>query len=238
MQIGWAQLARNRTGSNTSKWLALTFALLIHAIILSVPIVRQLAPGIEPDRRIEVQLLKDQTQTTTPQTAVTVPTPLPQPVPAPPRVEPPKPVTRIAEKPAEPPPHILPAPLQRQRDFEQLGAEEKNRLTNVILSRQFITEKSVTEQLFGTPLEQHHSEWQKEFHIPQRQNLVTMLNRPMQDLPFAYTPGLVHFAYAPGVKGDLQRFWDVITPEFGWKTKNGTEFRCVWLLVVAGCGWK
>ena len=68
--------------------------------------------------------------------------------------------------------------------------------------------------------------------------MLTMLNRPMQDLPFEYTPGLVHFAYVPGVRGDLQRFWDVITPEFGWRTNNGTEVRCKLLLVVIGCGWK
>jgi len=238
MQNGQAQLARKRTGSSTSTWLALTAALLIHAIILSIPVVRQLAPGIEPDPRIEVQLLGSHPQATSPQVNIALPTPLPEPVPEPLQAESPKPLARIVEKPTEPPPHFLPAPLQRQRDLKQLSAEEKNRLTTVILSRQFITEKSVTEQLFGKPLEQHHTEWQREFHIPQKQDLLAMLNRPMQDLPFAYKPGLIHFAYAPGVKGDLQRFWDVITPEFGWKTKNGTEFRCVWLLVVAGCGWK
>jgi hypothetical protein len=68
--------------------------------------------------------------------------------------------------------------------------------------------------------------------------MIAMLDQPMQKVPFAYTPGLVKFAYAPGVKGDLQRFWDVITPEFGWRTKNGTEFRCVWVLIIGGCGWK
>ena len=65
-----------------------------------------------------------------------------------------------------------------------------------------------------------------------------MLDQPMPDLPFAYTRGLVKFAYDPGLKGDLQRFWDVITPEFGWRTKNGTEFRCIWVLIIGGCGWK
>jgi len=65
-----------------------------------------------------------------------------------------------------------------------------------------------------------------------------MLEQPLPDMPFAYTPGLVNFDYDPGVKGDLQRFWDVITPEFGWRTNNGTEFKCVWVLVIAACGWK
>ena len=65
-----------------------------------------------------------------------------------------------------------------------------------------------------------------------------MLDQPLPDLPFAYTHGLVNFAYEPGVKGDLQRFWDVITPEFGWRTKYGTEVKCILILVVAGCAWK
>jgi hypothetical protein len=65
-----------------------------------------------------------------------------------------------------------------------------------------------------------------------------MLDQPLPDVPFAYTPDLVYFAYEPGVKGDLQRFWDIITPEFGWRTKYGTEVKCGLLLVIIACGWK
>jgi len=111
-------------------------------------------------------------------------------------------------------------------------------MTNTILARQFITEESVTDQIFGKQSQQKHTELIKEFHYPVRPDMLVMLKRPMQELPFAYTPGLINFAYEPGVKGDLQRFWDVITPEFGWITDNGTEFKCKWLLVIAGCGWK
>jgi hypothetical protein len=83
------------------------------------------------------------------------------------------------------------------------------------------------------------SSWiKKEFHYPVRQNMMTMLDQPVPDLPFAYTPDLIYFAYDPGVKGDLQRMWDAITPEFGWRTDNGTEFKCKWILIIAACGWK
>jgi len=68
--------------------------------------------------------------------------------------------------------------------------------------------------------------------------MIDMLDQPMPDVPFAYTPGLIYFAYDPGLKGDIQRFWDVITPEFGWRTKYGTEVRCKLILVIVGCGWK
>lgn len=52
-----------------------------------------------------------------------------------------------------------------------------------------------------------------------------------------HTPGLIRFAYATGMKGDLHRFWDAITPEFGGITKYGTEIKCKWVLVIVGCAW-
>lgn len=136
---------------------------------------------------------------------------------------------------------LLTANLQvrvSEHELETMNEQQKSRLTNAVLARQFITEESAVDKLFDRPPEQHSSELQKGFHYPVRQDLITLLNQPMSELPFKYTPGLIRFAYDPGVKGDLQRFWDVITPEFGWRTKNGTEFKCIWVLVIAGCGWK
>ena len=121
---------------------------------------------------------------------------------------------------------------------DSMSEKEKSVLTSTILARQYISEESVVDQLFGKPLEQHSGEFQKEFHYPVRPDMLSMLDSPLPDVPFDYTPGLIYFAYEPGVKGDLQRFWDVITPEFGWRTKYGTEVRCVLVLVLIGCGWK
>jgi hypothetical protein len=119
-----------------------------------------------------------------------------------------------------------------------MNTAERTRLTHTILSSQFITEESAADQLFGPAIARYAIETRKDFHYPGKANLVTMLDQPMQELPFEYTPGLIHFAYAPGVKGDLQRFWDVITPEFGMITDHGTEIRCIWALIIAACGWK
>jgi hypothetical protein len=136
-----------------------------------------------------------------------------------------RPATSLAARPLQP-------------ELDKMSEPEKRTLTSTILARQFITEESASDRLFGRPLVQDSGELQKDFHYPLRPDLLEMLDQPVPDLPFAYTPGLVYFAYDPGVKGDLQRFWDVITPEFGWRTRYGTEFKCVLVLVIVGCGWK
>lgn len=235
---------RHRTGNKTGIWLTLSIALGLHAIILFLPIAGQIPVSDTHHSSIELQL-----------TTISLPAPVP-PVEYPePEVPPPEPepetaaehpevalekttqaeVERVTEKP--PPPARLVARTW-QRDLDSLSEPEKAQLTNTILSRQFFTEESAADQLFGKLLHQPATELYKDFHYPLRPDLISMLDKPVPDVPFAYTPGLVYFAYEPGVKGDLQRFWDVITPEFGWRTKYGTEVRCVLVLVLIGCGWK
>jgi len=235
------------TGKNTNIWPALSFALVLHAIILLLPVARQTSLSEEHGTAIELQL------TTVKPQPPTLSEPLPEPEKAKSATaeEPsirrapgsPKSVVEIQADtiPVEAePPRLTKAPATRvlQRDLEKMNEPEKTRLTSTILARQFISEKSAVDQLFGELLVQAGSELQKEFHFPARQDMLAMLEQPMPDVPFAYTPGLIYFAFDPGVKGDLQRFWDVITPEFGWRTKNGTEVRCVLVLVLVGCGWK
>lgn len=140
---------------------------------------------------------------------------------------------------AEPPPSSASLITRAlQRDLDIMSEPEREQLTNTVLSRQFFTDESAADQLFGKPLPQHNTELRKEFHYPPRQDMIDMLDQHMPEVPFTYTPGLIYFAYDPGLKGDIQRFWDVITPEFGWRTKYGTEVRCKWVLVIVGCGWK
>ena len=234
---------QTRKGNISRIWLALAVALGLHAIILFIPISSQTPLGHDTGAQIELQLTTFSPQPHTIQPPVQEPKiarperrpePLPEPVPEPvatkPEVDPGKP---------EPPmsPHTLKA-RELKHDLDNMSGPEISRLTNAILSRQFTTEEPAIERIFGMPFEQHSSELQQEFHYPLRQDMISMLDQPMPDVPFAYTPGLIKFAYDPGVKGDLQRFWDVITPEFGWRTKNGTEFKCIWVLIIAGCGWK
>jgi len=224
-----------RTGNKTGIWLALMAALCIHIIIVFLPVSRQLTVSEPPGAKLEVQL-----------TTFTSPSepPLPEVKPEP-ETEP-ESIKNVAHvKPEQQPPRpqppvmaIIPQTPGLDNRLETMSELERRELTNSILSRQFITEESVTDEIFGRQVLQQPAEFQKEFHYPVRPGMIAMLDQPMQELPFAFTPGLIHFAYDPGAKGDLQRFWDVITPEFGWRTKYGTEVRCIWMLVIVGCGWK
>ena len=225
-----------RTGERTGIWLAFLVALGLHAVILFLPVTQKSPLTDDKHSQIEVELIKVTQQ---PQA---LPEPIEIPEVIPPATEPvTQPLERMVEAKPEAPPATPEAeikPEQLESDFDTLGISDKKQLTNAILSAQFITEESVTEQIFGKQFDLKIADPQQELHFPARQSMIAMLDQPMPEVPFAYTPGLVRFAYDPGVKGDLQRFWDVITPEFGWRTKNGTEFKCIWVLIIGGCGWK
>lgn len=226
----------SRAGGKPGIWLALTVAIILHVIFLVLPVSRQIPVTQRVSAPIELHLtVFSQIPSRQPETMAKGPLP--------------ETVSESAaetsdshfEPQTEPAaPLLLKAPPLPDLQYtpEIPDRQETARLTSIILSRQFIPEESVTDKLFGRQTWQYTPELQKDFHFPVRQNMIEMLDQPMPDLPFAYTPGLVRFAYEPGIKGDLQRFWDVITPEFGWRTNNGTEFRCIWLIVIAGCGWK
>ena len=227
--------------------MALCFALALHGVFLLLPIVND-RPTIEKtSTSIELQLT-----TFSPHTPVNPePLPLPEIRSTEPEAEneaelPPEPPATLPELEAkaaslaEQPGTMTVSPVVQSTrpDLEDMSETEKRQLTDTILARQFFTEESAADQLFGKPLTQHNTDIQKEFHYPLKPNLLAMLDQPLPEVPFAYTPDLVHFAYDPGVKGDFQRFWDVITPEFGWRTRYGTEVKCIMILVIIGCGWK
>jgi hypothetical protein len=234
-----------RTGKKAGIWLAFSFALGLHFILLFVPFASQMPVPESSRSTIELQLTTISPQPETPpmpapELEEAVPEPEPEPVPEL-EPEPPKVVLEEQTEPipvATAPPETSLVTRNLPPDLVNMSEPEKRQLTSTILSRQFFTEESAVDQLFGKPLMQNSTEIQKEFHFPLKQNMMTMLDQPLPDVPFAYTPDMVYFAYEPGVKGDLQRFWDVITPEFGWRTKYGTEVRCILVLVLVGCGWK
>jgi hypothetical protein len=219
----------------------------LHAVILLLPAGEETPPFPAPRSRLLVELTTVRMQpplTAVPEKAVTTPPPQPVPEPVPEALR--KPSEKLVEKHAEAEPvNLLPDPpvaesaaRNLQRNLDNMNDLEKSTLTSTILARQYITEESAADRLFGKPLVQDSSDFQKEFHYPPRPNLIEMLDQPLPDVPFAYTPNLVYFAYEPGIKGDLQRFWDVITPEFGWRTRYGTEVKCALILVIVGCAWK
>jgi hypothetical protein len=243
MQSDKQKKVETRTGKKAGIWLAFSFALGLHFILLFVPIASQMPVPENSRAPIELQLTTVSSQPETPLLPVPEPEePAPEPVPES-TPEPPKVVLEEQTEPtqvATEPPALTTGLVARNLppDPDNMSEPEKRQLTNTILARQFFTGESAVDQLFGKPLVQNNTEIQQEFHYPLKQNMMTMLDQPLPDVPFAYTPDLVYFAFEPGVKGDLQRFWDVITPEFGWRTRYGTEVRCVLVLVLIGCGWK
>ena len=235
----------SRTGKPISLWLAFLAALLLHIVILLLPVTKRLYPEEQDVALIEVQLSVPETPDRAPPVQPE-PVELSPPEPEPAAESPPEIPQAVVEAldevaPVEPQPPLMTstAPVPKiPPSLEQLNVAEQKLMSATILSRQYISEKSVTEELFGGQYWPDSTEPQREFHYPLRPDLLAMLDQPMPELPFAYTPGLVRFAYDPGVRGDLQRFWDVITPEFGWRTRYGTEVRCIYVLVIVACGWK
>ena len=67
--------------------------------------------------------------------------------------------------------------------------------------------------------------------------MVSALNSVPDQLPFGNGPRFVVASYDPGVIGDVQRFFDAVTLEKEWVTKNGTRVKCACVLILAGCGW-
>jgi len=225
--------------SNPGILLALLIALGLHGLILLLPLPKQETETSPVPAQIELQLTRFELQPELEDIYITDPESPHPPVslPAPIAQDKPVPLAKTSSQVVAPSSTVRPlTPIRR--DFEHMNTAERTRLTHTILSSQFITEESAADQLFGPAIARYSIENRKDFHYPGKANLVTMLDQPMQELPFEYTPGLIHFAYAPGVKGDLQRFWDVITPEFGMITDHGTEIRCIWVLIIAACGWK
>ena len=218
---------------------ALLIALSLHGLLLLLPLSRQKADITPATAQIEVQLTRFEKQAIAEEIFLTepVPPPAPAPLPEPKLQDDAVPLVKVPVQAEALTTSVTPLP-PINRDLEQMNTKERTQLSTTILNSQFVTQESVADRFFGEPVARYSIDTQKEFHYPQRDNLVTMLDQPMQKLPFGYTPGLIHFAYAPGVKGDLQRFWDTITPEFGWITDHGTEFKCKWVLVIAACGWK
>jgi hypothetical protein len=246
-----------RIGKKTTIGLSVLLALSLHIGFLFIPLHLKIQQTQTTGVLVELQLAKRAPESTPP-------APLVQPeetAPAEPETKP----EPMAELTPEPLPEILresprqvaefqagtPQPKAEQnqetaatpipttrKNFVEMDETQRQSLTSSLLTRQFINDESVTEQLFGKSSALATTDHAAEFHYPARGNMITMLDQPMPNLPFAYQENLIYFAYDPGVKGDMQRFWDVITPEFGWRTKYGTEVKCIWVLVIAACGWK
>ena len=233
--------AYTRPGSQHAIWTALLIAFGLHFTIFFLPKMnsRPLVGITKP--QLELQLLIHKPAPVQPPVAVEPEEFLPPEVESPPETQvrdKPTSMTQAETKTEPVLPRVDPLPNIVIHNVENLDRTEKIRLTSSILASQFITTESATDKIFGKQLARQTEDPQSEFHIPVKRDMNSILDQPLPDMPFAYTSGLVRFAYEPGVKGDFQRFMDKITPEFGWRTKKGTQFKCVWVLVIAACGWK
>lgn len=221
--------------SHPGIWPALLIAMGLHGLMLFLPFSKQNMETSPVAVQIELQLTKFEPPAVAGDIVITEPDPPPTPTPMPED----KPVPLVKTPLPAPAPTSPVKPLAPiNRDLEHMNTAERTRLTHSILSSQFITEESAADLLFGDPIARYGIETRKEFQYPEQANMITMLDQPMQELPFEYTAGLIRFAYDPGVKGDLQRLWDIITPEFGWITDYGTQVKCKLILIIAGCAWK
>lgn len=237
------------TGKQAGIWLSIVLAIALHTLFLFLPIPVNNPESGHKETLLALQLTKRAEPSTDP-TPVIAQEPPALSKPKPPlqqetRAESDSQTVSDVPKMLSDSEQAESAPTSPQKfmpyartSFEHMNELEKQSIRSSLLLQQYIREASITEQLFGKPLKTEGSDHIAEFHLPARPDMISMLNKPVPDLPFAYQEGLVHFAYDPGVRGELQRFWDAITPEFGWRTKYGTEVRCIWVLVMGGCAWK
>lgn len=121
-------------------------------------------------------------------------------------------------------------------DFSKPHDEEKESsgLAQRLIATQFNLENQSPEPLFGT---KKQTDDLPEFHFRQRPTLESVLRQSSLQLPFKDTRVYLVDSYDPGWAGSVDRFWDTVSVPFGFTTRNNTRVQCVWVLVLAGCGW-
>jgi len=189
-------------------------ALAVHTLFVLLPLTEQKRPPNAEQTTVQVRLNsprppKEQSPQTAPLEALRQPgNPILEELPAPPQV-------------------VLRQPV---REVAQPASDNTKR----VLSSQFDYENSVHEPLFGTnaPMEE-----MPDFYIRQRSSLETVLNQPSLQLPFLDTRIYLVDSYDNGFMGGMEKFWDSVSVPFGFTTKHNTRVQCVWVLVIAGCGW-
>jgi hypothetical protein len=159
----------------------------------------------------------------------TAPAPSPNPDPAPAPIQ--------AEIPSEPATTATPGMVVSRPDPEVPQPVNDALLSRSILASQFLPERKVSEPAIFTLSGRPSTTLQADFQYPVRKNMYDLMVPTLPDLPFAYTPGFVKFSYEPGFLGEIQRSWDAITPEYEFRTKNGTLVKCKLILIIAGCVW-
>jgi len=211
-------------GNNQAFYWVLAGVILAHAFLVFSPWFRADQPEAPAYELTQIQLITAprQVESLEPASlAAAVPEvasaeSVSQPVPA---AEPPAP------EPLPPPSPLSPSEIVR----DDLGLRAR------ILASPYLDEESMTANLFSMRTES--KEKNAAFHFRDRPNMDSNLNPVPNQLPFANGPHFVVASYTPGLTGDVQRFFDTVTLEKEWVTKNGTRVKCAWVLILGGCGW-
>ena len=191
-----------------------TLAIAVHAVLVMVPITKKIVATAGEHRSVEVRLVSPSKT-------------LPKRLPSEPLAEWRKPdVPPLEELPRLP---EISVPPVREAVRQAPPSSSKR-----VLSSQFDFERSIRKPLFG-PADQQKSA--PDFHFPKKASLETVLNQPSLQLPFEDTRIYLVDHYENGVMGGIEKFWDRASVPFGFTTRNNTRVQCVWVLVIAGCGW-
>lgn len=189
-------------------------AIAVHAALIMVPLTKKMTAGTQELRSVEVRLVTS----------------------AMPRQETPPteqaPDWRESDVPVleELPPMPEKVAPRVGEAVQQAPLPDSKR----ILSSQFDYERSIRQPLFGTAERKADA---PDFHFRQKASLETVLNRPSLQLPFEDTRIYLVDHYEDGLMGGIDKFWDRVSVPFGFTTRNNTRVQCVWVLVIAGCGW-
>jgi hypothetical protein len=193
----------------------LTLAIIVHVAFILVPLTRKMVTPVIESRSVQVQLLAPP--------RVSEKLPVPEPL-----VDKREPLAPILEKLPQAPIARPPPPMHESVLRPPLPNSKR------VLSSQFDYQNTAQTPFFGS-IEQ--KEDAPDFYVRQRTSLEMVLNQPSVQLPFEDTRIYLVDSYDDGIMGGIDRFWDTVSVPFGFTTKNNTRVQCVWVLVIAGCGW-
>ena len=189
-------------------------AITLHLVLVVVPFTKKMAAGVEARRSVAVRLISppepSQNSQQTEQTSKWRESVVPA----------------LEELP--PVPDAV-APPMRQTVQQAPSSRSKR-----VLYSQFDYERSVRQPLFGIAEQKADA---PDFYLRQRATLESVLNQPSLQLPFEDTRIYLVDHYEEGMMGGIEKFWDRVSVPFGFTTRNNTRVQCVWVLVIAGCGW-
>ena len=197
----------------------LALAVVLHAVFILVPVTKKMVKTIAEQRSVEIRLIASPVARPVERMA--------QPVPLVDKQQPGSPVLEELPPVTEP---VAVAPPPAPEIVRRPPAVNSKR----VLSSQFDYENAVHRPMFGTA---EQNEDVPDFYYRERKSLDMVLNRPSLQLPFEDTRIYLVDSYEPGVMGGIDKFWDKVSVPFGFTTKNNTRVQCVWVLVIAGCGW-